>query len=144
MVGTIELKNLSLKEIDMVIKKLENDLDYCLNEKERNMTSILPQATKPKQDIVQSSRCEDKIIVYVITNEELDEKISSIQDQISNVRQYFDNELKRIGEYEPLIQKMISMRNKGCKLQDIADATDYSLSSVKRLLIKYYKKRYIC
>lgn len=141
MVDVIDISNMTLRDIDNAIRINENQLDYYLNEKERAFIKTQPKITQIRKEKIVASGYEDKMLKYVMTIEELNNIIDGIQDRIANLKQLFEAETKRIGEYEPLIQKIINMRNRGYKWVEIADATKYCESNCRRLYSKYMKKR---
>lgn len=134
----------SLKEISIMISELEEDIRYWEYEKIRVFNSTQPKSIVPKQDIIQSSMCNDSMVNYVIRIEDIDSKIKDKQKQIDNLKAYKTNKLKLLGKCRPEVQKIITMRENGSKLDDIAEATSFSLSSVKRLLKDYYENNRIC
>ena len=133
MVGVINIQEMTLRDIDDTIRLKEHQLEYYLEEKERAFNNTQPKAVIFKQDKIFSSTGEDKCLNYVITIEELDLLIDDIQDQISSLKHYFEAEVKRIGKYEPLIQKIINMRQMKFKWYQIAEATNYCESNCRRL-----------
>lgn len=99
------------------------------------------------KEIVKGGSRVDKFANYVIETEdnkylELDKKINNIQEQIQNLVMYVENELRRIGEYEPLKKKVIELKEKeGLTWFKIAEATHYSDRQCRRIYKKYKNHR---
>ena len=141
-----EIIDLTIREANNQIMHLENLLAYWLGEKEIAFNNTQPQAIDPKVESIQGGRKENKFDKYLITCEakDLDVKIYSIQNKISNLTKYVDNELMRLGEYDPIVKKVVELRDKrGMTWNQIHLATRMCPSYCRKLYSKYTGKRFI-
>lgn len=142
MVEIIDAPNMTIAEINKKIKDLNNDLDLYLTIKAKEFEKTQPKAVDITNERVDGGVTIDKNLSYVITLEELNIKIDNIQDKISYLTKYVENRLKIIGEYEPLKKKIIELReNHKMKWENIAEATNYSESQVRKIYKKYIGRR---
>jgi predicted nucleic acid-binding Zn-ribbon protein len=142
MIEMIDAPNMTIAEINKKIKDLNNDLDLYLTIKAKEFEKTQPKAVDITNERVDGGVTIDKNLSYVITLEELNIKIDNIQDKISYLTKYVENRLKIIGEYEPLKKKIIELReNHKMKWENIAEATNYSESQVRKIYKKYIGRR---
>lgn len=139
------IEELTIKEANDRIKKLENTLELLLNRKELLFTETQPKAVDTTKEKTTGGKREDIILQYLIEcdEEELDKAIENVQHEIFNLSKYVEAELKRIGEYEPLKAKIIELRQTTTLGWDkIAEATNYSERQCRRIYKNYIEKRY--
>lgn len=100
---------MELKEAREKREKLENSLNYKLNEKEILFRKTQPQAVDTTKESVQGGKREDKHLNYVQSLEEkqIDSEIDKIYAQIKNLDNWIENELKILGKYNELEQLII-------------------------------------
>jgi RNA processing factor Prp31 len=142
-IQVIDINNMTISEINNEIKRLDNKLYYWLDEKERAFEKTQPKASDIAGERVQGGTTrEDKNLCYIIKNEDIDKKINDIQQQIFHLTKYVENELKRIGEYDPLMKKIVELREtQDMTWNKIAQATNYSDSQCKKIYRKYKNER---
>lgn len=142
---TNEIIDITIQEANNKIMKLENLLELALSFKEKVFDKTQPKSPNLEDERVDGGERQDKFLQYLITvdEKELDKQIYLIQDVLSAYNKYVDNELKRIGEYEPLKQKIIRLRDEENKpWRIIAEATHYSEKQCRRIYQDYTQKRF--
>jgi len=93
-----------LKEIRNTIIKIQNRLNYLLNEKQINFERTQPGSTKLKETIVDSSHnFVDSFALYMIKDEKLDDEIQELRDSYYNWIDYYNKEVKRLRQYDDLL-----------------------------------------
>lgn len=143
-----DIENMTVKEINDQIKKLENQENYYYNEMEVIFNKTQPKATNVDKERVQGgTKRENRFLNYTIECEDeyyqkLKEKYFMTQDRKFNLIRYVEEELKRIGEYDPLMKKIVELRETS-KLtwEQIGQATNYSERQCRRIYRKYKNKR---
>lgn len=137
----------SIKEANNEINRLTNLLNLYIDRKNLLFNETQPKVADPNADRVDGSMTrEEKFLKYVYKceDEQIDWWIEKLNIYIIALNNYAEAELKRIGEYEPLKAKIIKLREeKHMKIKDIAEATHYSESQIKRILKDFKNKRYI-
>lgn len=93
-----------LKEIRNTIIKIENRLNYLLNQKQINFERTQPGSPKLKETIVDfSHNFVDTFALYMIKDEELDAEIEELRDSYYNWVDYYKKEVKRLTNYDDLL-----------------------------------------
>ena len=135
---------MTLKEANRELKSLNNEYNYWLREKEQLMSIVLPKSTDlTKGDRVDGGKRIDRMAKYteLLENKQIDATLEYIQKRRNNLMNYIDEELKLLGEYEPLERKIILMRNeKRMKWREIAMISGYCERQCQRIYDKYYKR----
>jgi hypothetical protein len=140
----IDIRNMTINQINIEIKRLENQLYYLLEEKQRIFDLTQPKATDYSKEVVEGGKREDRFTNYTIKCEELDDMIEEVQNQKYNLVRFIENELIRIGEYDPLMRKVVELREKEDKKWSIiSEITNYSESQCRRIYRKYKNQRNI-
>lgn len=141
---------MTLKEAREENKHLESELERILDKKELLWVKTQPTAIKYDKEAVMGGTRENKYETYLISVEEqqLDNEICRLQDEIAINERYIERELKIIDEYDPLIRKIIKLREEeGTIWERIGLSVGYSPSHCKRLYKIHYAiekgKRYI-
>lgn len=133
---------MTLKEANIKIKQLDNDILYLDQKKELEFQKTQPGASKSDKEIVDGIQFIDKNINYVIAAEEITRTISIKRKEKENLENWVNRELKTIGEYEPLKAKIIKLRDeKGYTWESIAEATNYSRIQCIRIYKEYSEER---
>jgi len=137
-----DLSKMSIKDINNEIAHLTNQLDYYLEKKGRAWVNTQPKSLSNYDEPINSGKRENKFDCYVITCEELDPEIDYLQDEILSLSKYVEKELKRIGEYEPLMQEIIKCKElQHLTWEQTAIKTSYSVSQCRRIYKSYINKR---
>ena len=139
-----EYKLLTLQEMKERQRYLENDLKYYLDRKETLFNRTQPGAIDYTKDSVQGGKRSNRYDDYVASVEELElnNDIDLIYKQIYSIQDWIAEKLRIIGEYEPLEQKIITLRElHKMKWDKISEATGYCDRQCKRIYSKYYKTK---
>lgn len=131
---------MTLKEANRELEHLDNELNRLLNEKELLFLKTQPKGVEIKLDPIRSSNRSDKYLDYVITVEEkqIDNQVDVIYAQRRIIENWILRELEIIGKYEPLEQRIISLRQEGKKWLEISMLVNYSERQCQRIYDKYY------
>ena len=103
---------MTLKEANYELKKLDNDYNYWLNEKEHLKCLIYPKAIDIRSERVDGGKREDRLLKYaeLLDDKKIDETLEYIDRRRNNLMNWLDNELKIMEKYEPLKRKIIRLR----------------------------------
>ena len=145
----------TIKEANNEINRLTNLLNLWIDKKNLLFNDTQPKSADPNNERVDGSMTrEEKFFKYVYKceNEEIDWWIEKLNIYIIALNDYVEEELKRIGEYEPLKQKIYNLRNdeeymkknkgKPREWWKIAEATNYSERQCRRIYSSITGKRY--
>lgn len=144
----------TISEANNEINRLTNLLNLWIDKKNNIFEETQPKSPNLDSEHVDGSMTrEEKFFKYVYKcdKEDVDWWIDRLNEYIVSLNDYVDSELKRIGEYEPLKQKIYNLRNdeeymkkhkgKPRPFWIIAELVGYSESHVKRIYRKIIKKR---
>lgn len=145
--------NLSIKSANLKIKKLENTLDYYINEKNRYYNMTQPKSASMSER-VQGGNREDKNAKYVVACERLDPIIDDLNYQIKNLSTFVENSLKLFGEYNDIEKKIYNLRtnnisyeksHNGKKMEwwKISESIGLSERQCRRIYVKMINNRNI-
>jgi predicted RNase H-like nuclease (RuvC/YqgF family) len=132
---------MTIKEANVELRRKNNELNYWINKKNYLISKLYPGATKYDSMRVEGGKRTDKYKHLDYTIDEIDPKIETLNNEIKILSKYIEEELKIIGEYEPLERKIIMLRNEyKMKWKDISEATNYCERQCQRIYDKYYKR----
>ena len=138
----IDIASMTIRDIDNEIKRLENQRDYYVDKKQKAVDKTQPQAVNYDKVNVNGGKREDKFISYLIECEDYDCFIDNIQDEIFRLTRFVDKELKRIGEYDPLMQDIIKAKEQlSLTWENVSLSVGYSVSQCRRIYKKYKNQR---
>lgn len=135
------------------LQQLENEETYWLNEKENIKSLVMPKGINITPDKVNGGKREDKMLKYteLLDDKKIDETLDYIWKRKRNIMNYIEVELKIIGEYSNLEQKIYELRydqeymksHKGKKrpFRQIGSIVGYSDMQCIRILQKMLSKR---
>lgn len=135
------------------LQQLENEEIYWLNEKENIKSLVMPKGIEITPDKVNGGKREDRMLKYaeLLDDKKIDETLDYIWKRKRNIMNYIEAELKIIGEYSNLEQKIYELRydqdymkeNKGKKrpFRQIGSIVGYSDMQCIRILQKMLSRR---
>lgn len=129
---------MTIKEANYELKKLDNDYNYWLNEKEQLKCLIYPKAIDIRPEKVDGGKREDRLLKYaeLLDDKKIDETLEYIDRRRNNLMNWLDNELKIMEKYEPLKRKIIRLREEEkLSYEKIGAIVGYS----ERHVIRIYK-----
>lgn len=144
---------MNLIEAKKELQQLENEEIYWLNEKESIKSLVMPKGIQITADKVSGGIREDRMLKYteLLDDKKIDETLDYIWKRKRNIMNYIETELKIIGEYNNLEQKIYELRydqeymkqNKGKKrpFRQIGNIVGYSGMQCNRILQKMLNKR---
>lgn len=134
-------------------QQLENEENYWLNEKENIKSMVLPKGIAITPDKVTGGKREDRMLKYVelLDDKKIDETLDYIYKRKRNIWNYIETELKILGEYGNIEQKIYELRydkdylmdHRGRKrpFREIGVIVGFSPSQCCRILQKMLKRR---
>lgn len=144
---------MNLIEAKKELQQLENEEIYWLNEKENIKSLVMPKGIEITPDKVNGGKREDRMLKYaeLLDDKKIDETLEYIWKRKRNIMNYIEAELKIIGEYSNLEQRIYELRydqeymkeNKGKKrpFRHIGNIVGYSGMQCNRILQKMLNKR---
>lgn len=137
----MELEKMTIRDINNKIFNLENQLAYWQDAKFRAFDKTQPQSFDLTKSKIGGGEITNKNDIYLITCETADGHIILIKEEIYRLSKYVENELKRMGEYEPLMRTIIELREiEKLPWFKISEKTNYSERQCRRIYKKYKKK----
>ena len=134
---------MTLKEAQEQLKRLDNEYNFWLNEKELAKTLVLPKAIEIKAEIVQGGKREDKMLKYIelLEDKQIDETLEYIFRKQQNLMNYIDEELKIIGEYNKIEKRIYDLRSDKVTWWKIANIVGLSERQCYRIYAKMQNRR---
>lgn len=127
---------MTLKEANYELKKLDNDYNYWLNEKEQLKCLIYPKAIDIRPEKVDGGKREDRLLKYaeLLDDKKIDETLEYINRRRNNLMNWLDSELKIMEAYEPLKRKIIRLREEDkLSYEQIGRIVGYSERHIRRI-----------
>lgn len=127
---------MTIKEANYELKKLDNEYNYWLNEKEQLKSLVYPKATDIRLEKVDGGKREDRLVKYaeLLDDKKIDETLAYIEKRRNNLMNWLDNELRIMEEYEPLKRKIIRLKEEhNLSYEKIGLAVGYSTRHVIRI-----------
>lgn len=137
----IDYSNLTIDLATREINKMSNDLLIFMGDRDILFQMTQPQSFKYDKEPIKGGKKNNPIEKYVENLEEIEQVISILNERITNLSKWVENELKIMGEYEPLKAKIVSLRDKGMKWDNISKATNYSRIQCIRIYNKHTQTR---
>ena len=135
---------MTLKEANIQIKQIDNDIERLETKKELEFIKTQPGAVKTDKEIVDGIQVVDKNFNYVVKKDEITRELNLKLKEKESLENWVQKELKIIGEYEPLKAKIIKLREEvGLTWDKIAEATGYSRRQVIRIYKQYSDHRLV-
>lgn len=135
------------------LQELENEEIFWLNEKELIKSIVLPRSMELSSDKVSGGKRIDKNLKYVelLDDKKIDETLDYIYKRKRNIMNYIEEELKIIGTYGLLEQKIYDLRydedfikehnGKKRPFREIGEVVGFSASQCCRILQKMLSRR---
>lgn len=124
---------MTLKEANYELKRLDNEYNYWLSEKEQ--LKPLPKSIDTTAERVDGGTRVDRMCKYVemLDSKKIDETLTYIEKRRNNLMNWLDKELKIMEQYEPLKRKIIRLRDEGLSYEKIGISVGYSERHVRRI-----------
>lgn len=133
---------MTIKEANIQIKQIDNDIESLEQKKELEFIKTQPGAVKTDKEIVDGIQIADKNFNYVVKKDEITKQLNIKLKEKEDLEHWIERELRIIGEYEPLKAKIIKLREQTNLTWDkISEATGYSRRQVIRIYKKYSEQR---
>lgn len=127
---------MTIKEANYELKRLDNEYNYWLNEKEQIKSLVVPKSTDIRLERVDGGKREDKLVKYaeLLDDKKIDETLDYIDKKRNNLINWLNQELKIMEKYEPLKRRIIKLREeKHLSYEKIGIAVGYSTRHVIRI-----------
>ena len=136
---------MTLKEAQEQLKRLENEYNYWINEKEIALSIVMPKATDIRSEVVDGGKRTDKMLKYVelLEHKQIDETLEYIFKKQQNLMNYIDNELKIIGTYNYIEKRIYELRQDKVHWWKIGNIVGLSERQCRRIYKKMIGKRNI-
>lgn len=137
---------MTIKEANNRLEKIDNDIEYWLNEKELLIASVEPKSMDTTKESVSGGKRVDKFAKYVIEIEPIDNKLDLLYGQKRNLEEYIEKELQRLGKYREVEQLIVYYKEQCLERytwQQIAQRVYYSKEQCQRIYKKWKKERNI-
>ena len=135
---------MNLKEASNEIEKIDNEIEYWLNEKEIVIGKVLPGALDTSNEVVTGGTRTDKFLNYIMKNEKIDYELDKLYAQKNNLESYVENELHRLGKYKE-VEKLIIYYKEQClenyTWEEISRKTHYSKTQCRNIYRKWKRQR---
>ena len=141
-------KTLTIREVNKIIRDLNDELELYLTKKEINFNKTQPMSIKIKEMLVdQTFNYHDKFAHYMIKDEDLDNKIVALLSSINAYEKLKINRIRSIAlanENEASIIKFREDENYSSKHEGkprswelISELSGYSVRQCKRIFQNY-------
>lgn len=137
----IDYSKLTISYANKEIKKISNDLLIFTSDRDILFEMTQPQSFRYDKEPVKGGKKNNPIEKYVENLGEVEKVIKILNDRITNLSKWVENELKVLGEYDNVKSKVISLRDKGLTWENVAKATSYSRIQCIRIYAEYTKTR---
>lgn len=137
---------MNLKEASNEIEKIDNEIEYWLNEKEIVIGKVLPGALDTSKENVTGGTRTDKFLNYIMKNEKIDYELDKLYARKNNLESYVENELHRLGKYKE-VEKLIIYYKEQClenyTWEEIGKKVYMSKDNCRKIYRKWKKQRNI-
>lgn len=136
---------MTLREAQEQLKKLDNEYNYWLNEKELALSVVLPKDTDIRNEVVDGGKRIDKMLKYVeiLDSKQIDETLDYIFRKQQNLMDYIDKELKIIGTYNYIEKRIYELREDKVHWWKIGNIVGLSERQCRRIYKKMIQRRNI-
>lgn len=108
----IQFRNLTLKEADILLKRLENQLEYWQNERQIALEKAEGiGAVDYGKERTSGGKTPDGMITIDRTVDVYEPKIKLLKRRIENLMKYIDKEMSILGEEDETTKKIIELRD---------------------------------
>ena len=139
---------MSLREANQELEKLESEYEYWLEQKELNLSLVLPNAVSIKDDIVSGGKRVDKLLKYVELqdNKKIDETLDYIYQRKLNLMNWIDRELQILNKYREIEQLIVFYKEISIETftwEQISKKVHYSKDYCRKIYKRYKNLRNI-
>lgn len=108
----IQFKDLSLKEADILLKRVENQLEYWQNERQTAIEQAEGvRAVNYDKEVTSGGKTPDSMALVDKAIDVYDPKIKLLKKRIENLMKYIDKEMTILGEEDETTKKIIELRD---------------------------------
>lgn len=137
---------MTIKEANSKLEKVDNDIEYWLQEKERLFIQTQPAAVNYEKEVVSGGKRVDRFLKYEISLEEkkINEELDKLYAEKIILENYIDKELKRLHKYSEIEQLIIYYKEQSFQRytwQQISQKVHYSVIQCKRIYKRFKQKR---
>lgn len=137
---------MTIKEANNKLEKIDNNIEYWLNEKDLLIGDILPKAVDTTTEKVNGGKRIDKFVSYVETLETkgIDDKLDKLYVEKRNLENYIGKELHRLNKYREVEQLIIYYKEQCLEnytWEQISRKVHYSKAQCRNIYKKWKKQR---
>lgn len=140
---------MTLKEANYEVERLNNKLNKLLRDKELLEVLTDPKSIDYSKIIVDGGKHCNILETYILKQDlakwqDLDKRIRLTQEEIKNIIDWIDNELKILKKYDKVEQLIVYYKEIDIKeytWYQISSIVGYSLSQCKRIYKRYKETR---
>lgn len=108
----MQFKDLSLRDADILLKRLESQLEYWKNEKKIAIEKAKGiNAVNFDKEIVSGGKVPDNMALIDKVIDVYDPKIKLLKKRIENVMTYIEKEMEILGQEDKTTKKIIELRD---------------------------------
>ena len=139
---------MTIKEANNKLQKIDNEIEYWLNEKEIQLSNVLPKAIDPTKEVVKGGKRVDKFLNYSILteNKQIDTILDKLYAEKKSLEDYIESELQRLNKYREVEQLIVYYKEQCLEnytWNQIAQRVYYSKEQCQRIYKKWKKTRNI-
>ena len=137
---------MTIKEANNKLEKIDNDIEYWLNEKELLISSVQPKAMDTTKEVVSGGKRVDRFAKYVIDIEPIDKMLNRLYGQKRNLEEYIEKELHRLGKYREVEQLIVYYKEQCLENYtwvQISQRVYYSPAQCRNIYKKWKRERNI-
>lgn len=133
---------MTIKESNNKLEKIDNEIEYWLNEKEIELSKVMPKAMDTTKESVQGGKRTDRFLKYAIAIEkkQIDETLDKLYAKKKNLEDYIEKELQRLNKYREVEQLIVYYKEQCLEnytWYQIAQRVHYSKEQCQRIYKKW-------
>ena len=135
---------MTIKEANNKLEKINNDIDYWIDEKIIAISNVEPKAVDTAKEAVTSGKRTDRYANYVIEIEPIDRELDRLYAIKKNLETYIEKELHRLGKYRKVEQLIIYYKEQCLEeytWEEIGRKVHYSKTQCRNIYRKWKGKR---
>ena len=135
---------MTIKEANNKLEQINNDIEFWLNEKELELSDVLPKSTDPSKEKVIGGKRADKFYNFVVGAQPIDKILDLLYAKKKNLEDYIEKELHRLNKYREVEQLIIYYKEQCLEnytWEQISQKVFYSKAQCRNIYKKWKKQR---
>ena len=137
---------MDLKQANNKLEKIDNQIEYWLEEKKIALEKTQPKSVDTTKEVVSGGSRVDRFVNYVITKEKIDYKLDELYAEKTILESYIEKELHRLEKYREVEQLIIYYKEQCLEeytWEEIGKKAYMSKDNCRKIYRKWKKQRYI-